>query len=116
MSRTFVHTPYRVKMVQHAWRDHFAERHDHTAGPCDLDVFLAARGTMPWRWTRCHIDPVWLGRQVFCSCDGCSGYLKSRRRLHQATRTRWRADARTILKTAAHDRDTPAPPRGRSSW
>lgn len=117
MSRTYVHTPYQVKMLQPRWRAYFAEHHHHPNGqPCDLHVFIAGQDPpVPWRRTRCYIDPSWRGRQIFCGCDMCSGYIKGRRRLHQATRTRWRADARTILKTAAHDRDTPAPPRGRSS-
>lgn len=113
MSRTFVHTPYRVKMRQWHWRDHFTEVHRHNGHPCDLDRFLTAG--VAGR-TRCYIQPVWLGRQVFCSCDGCSGHLKGRRRLHQATRTGWRADARTILKASPGDRDTPGPPPHRSSW
>jgi hypothetical protein len=113
MSRTHVHTPYKVKMRQPRWRDYFTEHHNHTAGPCDMAEFLVAD---VWIRPRCYMNPSWRGRQIFCGCDMCSGYIKGRRRLHQATRTRWRADARTILKTAAHDRDTPAPPRGRSSW
>ncbi len=113
MSRTFVHTPYRVKMRQRRWRHHFTEVHRHTTGPCDLDAYLASD---VWIRTRCYVDPVWLGRQVFCGCDGCSGYLKGRRRLHQVTRTRWRSDARTIVKADPVDRDTPATPRGRSRW
>ncbi len=110
MSRTHVHTPYRVKMLQPMWRDHFTAVHRHHTGPCDLDAYLASD---VWIRTRCYIDPVWLGRQVFCGCPGCSGYLKGRRRLHQSTRTAWRAAAQAILKG---DLDTPAAPRGRSSW
>lgn len=119
MSRTFVHEPWWVKERAWRWRHYFAERHHHPGGaPCDLHVYLHPHPhSRPGSHTRCYMDPVWQGRQVFCGCGACSGRWY-RDDIHRAGRVAWRSYARAARATPASWREElDSPVYGRhSSW
>jgi hypothetical protein len=113
-----VHEPWWVKERSWRWRDFFAEQHHHPHGaPCDLDVYLhpdphSRAGSR----TRCYLDPVWRGRQVFCGCGMCTGRWY-RRDIHRAGRTAWRSYARAARATPTGFRgDLDSPVYGRTGW
>jgi hypothetical protein len=98
MSRTDVHAPGWAKGRDPAWRNHFVGVHDHRYGPCDLAVFLTARG---WVQTRCSTRYVG-GRNIYCGCNMCTGGSWRRADRRRARHT-WSRARRDGLKTADWD-------------
>jgi hypothetical protein len=95
MSRTDVHTPWFVKERCPSWRDHFAEHHDHSTGPCDLDRYLASGRV--WVRTRCRLTWLNTDRNFGCGCRMCTGH-DSRRAERRSDRHEARREAREALK------------------
>ncbi len=92
MSRTYVHTPYVVKMRSPEWRHIFREEHDHTQGLCDLDQF----DTTNWRATRCHINLVLDGTNPHCGCRPCTGHDERRQEIKSGRRRQAMADRKAV--------------------
>lgn len=115
MSRTDVHTPYWVKTRSPAWREFFAEDHDHTTGDCDLAIYLAGRVT--GSQTYCTMEFIACDGWVRCGCRLCTGQA-GRKRARRRERTELRAQIRTVLKTPHGDVDTVdvAPPGPVREW
>lgn len=92
MSRTDVHRPIHVQQLDPTLRRWFADFHDHSTGPCDLDEFLAATG---WTRTRCYRQP-WAQSPNLCGCPMCTGQ-HGRKTARRQERTRWRAARQRAL-------------------
>ncbi|MBF9133350.1 hypothetical protein I0C86_30970 [Plantactinospora sp. S1510] len=112
MSRTDVHRPMRVQMLDPLVRDWFVDSHDHSTGPCDLNIFLAELSIERWIRTRCCRQPRTCPN--LCGCDLCTG-RPGRKLNRRRERVAWRATARQILALVDRvDVDVPPPPRGRA--
>ncbi len=113
MSRTDVHTPFRVKVLDPEWRPFFRESHRHETGPCDLHQF----DPMDWPATRCHIDWVASNRNIHCGCRLCTGQA-GRRLGRRRDRTRLRAELRDLVKSDRAGRDDAdvVTPRRNTAW
>ncbi len=86
MSRTDVHTPYWVKVRTPGAQ--LREHHDHRAGTCTLEQFLADPDA---RWRGCTAELVYTGRNEHCGCNLCTG---------QTGRKYTRRQERTALRSA----------------
>lgn len=96
MSRTDAHTPVWVRQLREPHK--YREEHNHTKGPCDLDVTRPNEGTCQLSW---HLK----GRQEnLCGCSLCTGYY-----CHFLERRWWRQQGRQYLQDArkwsTQDRD-----------
>lgn len=100
MSRTDVHTPYWVRQRDPAWHECFVEEHDHSKGPCDLEIFLAAGNS--YVRTRCYIEMRWTGRNLYCGCRMCTGHHERHHENKQA-RMKWHTERQELLKLQDHD-------------
>lgn len=107
MSRTDVHTPHWVKLLDPGWRRNFTESHDHRTGVCDLAEFLASR---EWIRTNCSIDLAVIDGNVHCGCRLCTGQT-GRKRARRRERAELLAQLRAAAKTTRDDRDTIDIPR-----
>jgi hypothetical protein len=102
MSRTDVHTPYRVKLRDRGWAQHFVDEHRHEHGTCSLAEFLADRDLTYWQG--CYRNFVSTGTNVHCGCRMCTNQV-GRRHARRAERVEVRAKLRAAVKTPAMDRD-----------
>lgn len=94
MSRTDVHRPYWVMMLDPTIRHWFADFHDHRTGTCDLDV--KAQAHEYWYERHCHRQ-LWTQAPNLCSCDMCGGGFW-RRQYRRKVRHTWTATRRRLLQ------------------
>jgi hypothetical protein len=115
MSRTDVHTPYRVRLRDRSWSRHFVDehRHENQTKDCNLEEFLADRDLTYWQG--CYRTIVSLGVNVWCGCRMCTNQL-GRRHARRAERVEVRAQLRAAVKTTAADRDLIDVPPPARKW
>lgn len=101
MSRTDVHRPYWVLLNDPYCRSWWTDDHDHSTGPCDLDIFLANRN-LPWQRSKCHRQ-AWGGNAPhLCGCPLCTGKYFHKWSFRKE-RTGWRTQRQQLLKTSMSD-------------
>lgn len=107
MSRTDVHRPFRVIMLDPTVRRWFVDHHNHESGTCDLDRFLrTCEYTRPLGCYR-GIGP---SCPNLCGCQLCSDQFW-RKHARRRERAAWRAVRQDLLKWAPRDReDMDVPP------
>lgn len=109
MSRTDIHRPYWVQMNDPTVRHWFRDWHDHINGICDLEEFLAPRGSLgPYPKHYCYRQQGWSPRM--CGCHLCT-WASGRKLQRRQERVLWRTIRQDLLKAAPEDfEDIDVPP------
>lgn len=115
MSRTDIHRPYMVLLVDPTIRHWFVDHHDHLNGVCDLDDYL---NQVPgWTFqTGCYRGTT-AACPNLCGCVLCTGRM-GRKYARRQERAQWRVIRNDLLKVMPEDREDMDVPliRGEEWW